>query len=382
MRNDDDQPPAAAGPGPAAPVSAAVSTPDRPRTGGRGARRLWAALGIAAALTAGGLVVVRASAGRVIDDGLSRARADLAAQGGAATLTVDGGWAAGFPFTVRRRLTNVEIVAPHGRATAESGEIVYSLLRPDVAAATFRRVTAETPDGGRATADAAELIVDLTQRPLNGGGALPRAAALRLDGATLDAWRADRATIDLRFPDSPPVDHTQPGLTISVAATGAAPPVDWAALVGSTDAKGEIAFVAAVNGPPPALRGQALEAWRADGGTVELTAARAVFPPMKADGDATLALDRDLQIIGAGSLRLTGVDAALAHAAETVQRQGGPFKPKDVKQIRQIAALLTQPDPNGGPPRLTLPFNAQNGRLFLGPLQVAKLPPSPWRSTP
>lgn len=364
MHNDDEKP------------------PNRAAAKSAAAKIGFAAAGLAA-LALAGAFSVRAIAGRAFDDAAAQWRADLTAQGATVAMTIDGGVLDGFPFTLRRRLTGVEIAAAAGRATADDGEISYSLLRPDEATAIFRNVSAQSADGGRSTAQTARLTMDLTLRPLNGGGALPRAAALQLDGAAaFDGWRAQTASVDWRFPDAAPADYTQPGLIFTVAAQGVTPPPAWAGLAGGADAKGELGFAAAVKGAPPAPRPDPLEAWRVGGGVVELTQLRAVFASLQADGDATLALDRDLQMIGAGALRLIGADAALAHAAETVQRQGGPFKPKEVRQVRQIAMMLTQPDPDGGPPRLTLPFSAQNGRLFLGPFQIAKLPPPPWRRPP
>lgn len=347
---------------------AARLLPSPPRRG-----RILAALAGVAALGVAGLTAAWLAAGVALDGAVDDWRAGLAARGGAAAAAQAVG--GGFPFTARRRFADVVATDNGWRLTAGEAEIAYSLFRPDAATLSLRRVQLVAPDGTVTTAAQVEATATLTQRPLAGGGAAPQAISARLDGATWRDWRAETLTATLRFPDSPPADHTQPGLTLAVAAEGAAPPPALAALVGPPDDRGRWSAAATLNGPPPAPIPAALEAWRTDGGTVELSAIKLNYGTLQADGDGTLALDRDLQWIGAGSLRIAGADAALAHAA---QQSGGPLRPQDIRQARQIVALLTQPDPQGGAPLLTLPLSSQGGRLFVGPFQVAKLPRVMW----
>lgn len=338
------------------------------------ATKTVAALAGVAALGLAGLTAAWLFVGVALDRAADDWRGGVTARGGAVAMT-DGASNGGFPFTARRQFTGVTLQDGGWRLSAAEVEASYSLLRPDEAALTLRRVEAVAPDGGVTTATQLDVTTTLAQWPLAGGGGLPQRLIARATAAAWRDWRAETLTADMRFADPPPADHSQPGLILSLTADDVAPPPALAALVGPVETKGRGALEATLNGVPPAPVPTALEAWRTDGGVVELTRATLEYGPLRASGDGTLALDRDLQWIGAGSLRIAGADAALAHAA---QQNGGLLRPQDLRQARQIVAMLTQPDPQDGTPRLTLPLSSQGGRLFVGPFQVAKLPRIIW----
>jgi hypothetical protein len=327
---------------------------------------------IAAALAA---AVVWLSARAALDRVVDNARADMAGRGVALSLPATGGPLDGFPLAAVRRFAGVEIAAPGGKLTAAQVEVAYEVLRPQQATLTLRDAAFDLPDGRRGTAARVHLVVDLTQRPLGGGGALPRAGEARLSEAVLNNWRAGEATAGWRFPDVAAHEHTQPGLLLTFDATGVVFDATGVLPPATKETQGKFSAALTVMGAPPALTPAALEAWRTDGGVVELTALRGDFPPLTAEGDFTLALDRDLQLVGAGGLRLTGVEAALDLAAK---QPDSPFKPKEIKQARQIAVMLSQPDPQGGATKVALPLSIQDRRLFVGPFQMLKLPPLVW----
>lgn len=333
----------------------------------------WAAGAVIIAALAAAVVWLgaRAALDRVVDN----ARADMAGRGVAVSLPTTGGPTDGFPLTAVRRFAGVEIAAPDGKLTAAQAEIAYEVLRPEQATLTLRDAALDLPDGRRGTAATVRLTVDLAQRPLGGGGSLPRAGEARLGAAVWNGRRAGEATAGWRFPDVAAKEHTQPGLLLTFNATDVV--FDAAGVLPPTakETRGTFSAALTVMGPPPALTPAALEAWRTDGGVVELTALRGDFPPLAAEGDFTFALDRDLQLVGAGGLRLTGVEAALDLAAK---QPDSPFKPKEIKQARQIALMLTRPDPQGGAGHVALPLSIQDRRLFVGPFQVLKLPPLVW----
>lgn len=338
------------------------------------ATKTLAALAGAAALGLAGLTAAWLAAGAALDRAADDWRGGVTARGGVVA-TADSASGGGFPFTARRRFSGVTVQDGGWRLSAGEAEAVFSLLRPDEAALTLRQVEAVAPDGGVSTAAQLDVTASLAQQPLAGGGGLPQRLIARATAAAWRDWRADSLTADMRFADPPPADHSQPGLILSLTADGVAAPPALTALVGPMGTKGRWTATATLNGVPPAPVPAALDAWRVDGGVVELTRATLEYGPLRASGDGTLALDRDLQWIGAGSLRIAGADAALAHAA---QQNGGLLRPQDLRQARQIVAMLTQPDPQDGTPRLTLPLSSQGGRLFVGPFQVAKLPRIIW----
>lgn len=341
-------------------------------------RKKLTALGGVAALGLAGLTAAWLVAGAALDKALGDWRGGVTARGGAVAMAegaAGGAAEGGFPFTARRRFSAVTVQDGGWRLNAGEAEAAYSLLRPDEAIITLRRVEAVAPDGSVSTAARIDLTAALAQRPLTGGGGLPQSLRVRVNAAAWRDWRANSLNADLRFADPPPADHSQPGLILSLTADDIAPPPALAALVGPVETKGRWALEATLNGSPPVPVPAALEAWRVDGGVVELVRTTLEYGPLRASGDGTLALDRDLQWIGAGSLRIAGADAALTHAA---QQNGGLLRPQDLRQARQIVAMLTQPDPQDGTPRLTLPLSSQGGRLFVGPFQVAKLPRIIW----
>lgn len=337
-------------------------------------RKTLVALAGAATLGFVGLTAAWLFVGAALDRAADDWRGGVTARGGVVA-TADSASGGGFPFTARRRFSGVTVQDGGWRLTAAAAEATYSLLRPDEAALTLRQVEAVAPDGSVTTAAQLDVTAALAQRPLAGGGGLPQSLRVKAAAAAWRDWRADSLSAEARFADPPPTDHSQPGLFVTLATDGVAPPPALAALVGPVETKGRWTATATLNGAPPVPVAAALEAWRADGGVVELTRATLEYGPLRASGDGTLALDRDLQWIGAGSLRIAGADAALAHAA---QQNGGLLRPQDLRQARQIVAMLTQPDPQDGTPRLTLPLSSQGGRLFVGPFQVAKLPRIIW----
>lgn len=354
-----------------------ASPPPRRKTP---ATKVMAALAGVAGLGLAGLTAAWLTAGAALDRAADDWRGGVTARGGVVAMTdgagASGGVAGGgFPFTARRRFSGVTVQDGGWRLNAAEVEATYSLLRPNEAALTLRQVEAVAPDGGVTTAAQLDVTTTLAQRPLAGGGGLPQNLTAKASAAAWRDWRAESLTADMRFADPPPADHSQPGLIVSLTADGVAPPQALAALVGPAETKGRWSLEGTLNGSPPAPISAALEAWRSDGGVVELTRATLEYGPLRASGDGTLALDRDLQWIGAGSLRIAGADAALTHAA---QQNGGLLRPQDLRQARQIVAMLTQPDPQDGTPRLTLPLSSQGGRLFVGPFQVAKLPRIIW----
>jgi hypothetical protein len=124
------------------------------------------------------------------------------------------------------------------------------------------------------------------------------------------------------------------------------------------------------SGPP----GEALAAWRDAGGTVELRRLKIVWSDLVLDTDGTLALNADMQPMGAATARITGfrktVDALVA---------AGSITPGNAVTTRIVLGLLARTPKEGGPPRITAPLTAQDGALYLGPVKIMRLPRITWR---
>ena len=124
---------------------------------------------------------------------------------------------------------------------------------------------------------------------------------------------------------------------------------------------------------PPGPPAEAVAGWRDDGGTVELERLVLEWGPLELEASGTLALDPAMQPIGSLTAEIRGY-------AETLDAlvQAGAAPPRDAAIAKVVLNLLAKTPPDGGPPVLTVPLTAQDGRLFVGPVALLELPPIEW----
>ena len=116
----------------------------------------------------------------------------------------------------------------------------------------------------------------------------------------------------------------------------------------------------------------ALTAWRDAGGVVELNGFAFTQGPLAVTGNATLALDAELQPEGAGTITTTGLSEAL----EILIRDG--LIPADRALIaRTTAKALEKPGPDGRP-QATVGLSLQNRTVSFGPVPLFALQPIEW----
>lgn len=129
-----------------------------------------------------------------------------------------------------------------------------------------------------------------------------------------------------------------------------------------------------VLGPlPPSFDTPAFKSWRDAGGTLEVTRFLARFGPLTMSAEATMALDGDMQVLGAGTGRIQGFAPALdALAASQVIRLN------DANAAKSFLALLARPPMPGAEPQLTAPLTIQEKKLFVGPVAVMQMPQIRW----
>jgi hypothetical protein len=138
---------------------------------------------------------------------------------------------------------------------------------------------------------------------------------------------------------------------------------------------------------------EALNRWREDGGTIEVTRLGIAYGPLDLSGDGTLALDAAGDVIAAFSITAEGlvptlsalaergvITPEIAAAARLVLRPPAGH-PADADRATgrgaaQGAAKTGTAKPEGG--SLTVPVSIQNRIVFLGPLPIARLPAPPW----
>lgn len=125
---------------------------------------------------------------------------------------------------------------------------------------------------------------------------------------------------------------------------------------------------------PPGPTVEAATAWRNEGGTIEVHRLHLEWGPLTIEAGGTLALDSNLQPIGALSAIVRGfpetVDALVA---------GGMVKKSDGETAKTVLGLLAKSPKGGGPPELTVPLTVQNGWIYVGPVALARAPELHWR---
>ncbi len=295
----------------------------------------------------------------------------------------------GFPFVLRARVKGPRIAGPKSSWDWRGPELVatarpWNLSRPEFifpgrhhlsilrngAARDFTLTAAEALggvhiDGGvprGITAKLAQIDIQST------AGKLPSGRAAIGQKITADA-------ISFRL-DLPHLETPDP--VISVALAGVLLPDGPAALLGrdirALDARVKLLGVAAFK-PSSRLRlSAALGDWRDGGGTVEIKRLHLDWGKMKFDGDGTIALDADLQPVGAMRARIQGYRAlvdSLVHARQIPTR--------DADMAKFVLNMVARATP-GGKNTITVPVTVQDRRLFIGPASLMKLPRIDWEN--
>jgi len=101
-----------------------------------------------------------------------------------------------------------------------------------------------------------------------------------------------------------------------------------------------------------------IEAWRDDGGIVELESIEAKCGPLTVLTNGTLALDRNFQIQGALSARFQGFFATI----DRLKKQQ-TIRSRDAAMAKLVLGVLSRRPSGGGPAVLSLPVNIENGKV-------------------
>jgi hypothetical protein len=141
----------------------------------------------------------------------------------------------------------------------------------------------------------------------------------------------------------------------------------------------EIALEGVLNGPvlgrPNAVEDLTERAttWRDDGGSLELHRIAIAWGQARLDGTATLALDEDLQPMGAGSTRIVGYAAALdALAASAVLTRSA------ARAAKAVLSLLGNTPDDGQPEEVEVPLTLQFRTLSVRQVPLVRLPELDW----
>jgi len=182
--------------------------------------------------------------------------------------------------------------------------------------------------------------------------------------------KAARAGITLRLPPTAPQAHEEPLFSAALEAHKVMLPNAVAPLGQQID---HLWLDGTWRGPLPAGKlADALAAWRDDGGTIELQSIDLGWGSLSLTADGTLALDKDLQPLGAFSARIMGYDTIL----DALVASGG-IKPNDAALARMGLSMMAQRGADGTP-QLKIPVTVQDEAVFLGPARLVKLSKVTW----
>lgn len=200
------------------------------------------------------------------------------------------------------------------------------------------------------------------------------------------AVAASHATLGLAMPETAPVDYSQPFARITLDLAQAvlpqgtrlltADPIDQASLDATIRGPLAAPLAQALDQsqppPPPPSLTQILSAWRDAGGDVEVKHFSFAQGPLAASGEATLALDGDLQLLGAGTVTTTG----LSDAVEILLNDG--LIPADRALVARATVQALERLGEDGKKQAKFALSVQNRTVSFGPAPLLTLPPIVW----
>lgn len=286
-----------------------------------------------------------------------------------------GGW----PATATLSLPHFSI---HGGETDIPGGVSWSAGTMELRAPLFRPGTLEiTPSGNQQLRLGAGAPVPYTAEHLTGVVPLSRAG----EPLVIDAEAAN-----LRF-QTPGQGHAitlgglqlhgsfdftaakgQPAAAVQLAATQISLPPGFHSPLGDAIASTEAGI--AISGPVPPVTGITRRArkWRDEGGSLEISRFALLWGPLNAGGTATLALDDQLQPMGAGTARIIGY-------RETLDALGdrGVLSHSAVTAAKALLSLIAHTG-DDGTEEVEVPLTLQYRTLLMRQIPLLRLPELDW----
>lgn len=183
-------------------------------------------------------------------------------------------------------------------------------------------------------------------------------------------YTAQKFAIRVVQPWIRPRSHRDTGLYLYADLSGIG--LDPSLKAGLGDAVQLVSFKAKLKGDiPDVTDAVALNRWREDGGTIELSKVRLEWLPLIVEGDGTVSLDKDMQ-------PLASFNAALSGYLETIDvlRDTGQIKPFPASLFKAALSLLEDPNaPKDQPRSIKVPVTVQNSTLVAAGIGITKWEP-------
>ena len=110
------------------------------------------------------------------------------------------------------------------------------------------------------------------------------------------------------------------------------------------------------------------------GGKLEVGRLALSWAALGLSAGATMALDEQMQPMGAATARVVGYDATLHALAAS-----GVLGPRVAQAIGGVLGLLARPAQEGGAPQVEVPVTLENRTLSLGPFPLVRLREWVWQ---
>ena len=118
---------------------------------------------------------------------------------------------------------------------------------------------------------------------------------------------------------------------------------------------------------------ETLEAWRDEGGIIEISALEARYGSMQMVASGTMALDRELQPLAAMSVNLQGYIPALDQLKSV-----GVIGPGEAAIAKLVLGTLSRREVDGGQAAVRLPLNIRDRVLKAGGIKLFSIPRLAW----
>lgn len=285
----------------------------------------------------------------------------------------------GFPLHLRARVVEPHLAPPGtpppwawsaGRAVARVVPWRPGAIRLDLGG-SHRLVVARGAGGGTWSGDAATLRAEV--EVVDGRARLGR---VRIAGMALasgdDIVSVLRGTATIRRLATGAADHATPTLALAVDAEGLRLPGRLVLPLGDIVARLVLdgTVLGSIDGPPGR---DALAGWRDAGGTVEVGRLKVAHGPLDVSASGTMALDGDMQPIGALTARIGGF-------FETIDalRAKGMLGAREAVTAKLVLGVLSKRPAGGGARILTVPLSLQHRTLYAGPVALGRVPRLAW----